>query len=202
MTARCSGTISVREIVKELPILRHEIRFGIRIVPYLCSKVALLGVFALAQTFVLLLMVRFFTELTGPFSGQFLTLGLTSLAGVAVGLLVSAVAGTSERAMTILPVLLIAQAIFSGGLARLTGVIRGFAMLFVPAYWSLDGLKAQFSTDLAIATYPGAPGHYQPPILGLGGPLALDVVILLVQSAAMLAGVYFALNRITSKAVN
>jgi hypothetical protein len=43
-----------------------------------------------------------------------LVLGLTALVGVALGLLVSSTAGASERAMTALPVLLIAQAILSG----------------------------------------------------------------------------------------
>jgi ABC-type multidrug transport system ATPase subunit len=197
----CSGTLSVREIVRELPILRHERRFGVGTLAYLCSKMLLLGTFALIQAFLLLLLVRYFTNLTGPASGQLLVFASTALAGVSLGLLVSATAGTSERAMTILPVLLIAQAIFSGGLARLTGMVRWFSMIFVPAFWSLDGLKAQFSSDLANATYPGAPGHYQPPILGSGGPLSLDVMVLLAQSAALLAGVYFALNR-SSRSVN
>ncbi len=88
--------------------------------------------------------------------------------------------------MTVLPILLIAQAIYSGGLARLAGVAQGFAMLFVAAFWSLDGLKSQFSTDLGIATYPGAPGHYQPPILGIGGPLGLDCLMLVIQTCALL----------------
>ena len=80
------------------------------------SKLGLLGLISLTQTFVLLWTVRYFTELTSQFGVQFLVLALTGLVGVALGLLVSAVSGTSERAMTVLPVLLIAQAIFSGGL--------------------------------------------------------------------------------------
>jgi ABC-type multidrug transport system ATPase subunit len=190
----CSGTISVREIVKETAIFRHELRFGVGILPYLASKFVLLGAFALTQTVMLLLMVRSFTDLTGPGFGQIMVLGTTALAGVGIGLLVSAVAGSSERAMTLLPVLLIAQAIFSGGLARMTGVGRSFSMVFIPAYWSLDGLKAQFSSDLANATFPGAPGHYQPPILGQGGPLMVDLLVLGLQCVALLGAVYFALS--------
>jgi hypothetical protein len=129
------------------------------------------------------------------FDLQFLILGGTALVGVALGLLVSAAAGTSERAMTILPVLLIGQAIFSGGLARLTGWAQVAAMLIVPAYWSLDGLKAPLSSDLLNATYPGAPGHYQPPILGSGGPLALTVVILAAHTALFLLATLFLLKR-------
>ena len=45
----CSSTTSVREVVKELPILRHEMRFGIGIGPYVLSKFVLLAVFSLVQ---------------------------------------------------------------------------------------------------------------------------------------------------------
>lgn len=186
----CAGTASVREIVKEDAILQHESRFGVRLIPYLCSKVALLSALSLAQTFVLLLVVRNFTKLTGDFPDQYVVLGSSAVSGVALGLMVSSFAGTSERAMTVLPVLLIAQAIFSGGLSRLSGIVKALAQLLFPAYWSLDGLRATFSTDLANATYPGAPGHYQPPILGPGGPLLIDLLALGSQAAVLLALAY------------
>ncbi len=183
----CAGTAAVREIVKEQTILRHETRFGVRLLPYLLSKLALLCGIALLQGVALLGVVREFTGLTGQFPLQFAVLAMTAASGVALGLLVSAVAGTSERAMTVLPVLLIAQAVFSGGLARLEGWLRIFSQLFVPAYWSMDGLRATFGSSLTRATYPGAPGHYQAPILGLGGPLVLDLLALAVQGAVIVA---------------
>lgn len=178
----CAGTASAREIVKEDAILRHEGRFGVRLLPYILSKLTLLGALSLAQAYVLLLVVRHFTELTGIFEAQYLVLSFTAVAGVTLGLTVSSFAGTSERAMTVLPVLLIAQAIFSGGLARLEGIVKTFAQFLVPAYWALDGIRATFSTDLKNATFPGAPGHYQPPILGPGGPLPLDLLALALQT--------------------
>ena len=187
----CGGTAGVREVVKEEAVLRHETRFGVRLPAYLLSKLALLGAVSLAQALMLLVTVRYFTELTGGFWPQLLTLAAAGVTGVALGLLVSAAAGTSERAMTVLPVLLIGQAIFSGGLARLEGVVQWTARLTVPAYWSLDGLRSTLSRSLTEATYPGAPGHYQPPILGGGGPLAGDLLALGVQAAVLmlLAGV-------------
>ncbi len=183
----CSGTASVREIVKDEPILRHEARFGVRPAAYLASKVLLLSGVALTQAFPPLLVVRHFTGLTGGFALQYAAPGTTSVAGVAVGLLVSSFAGTSERAMTPLPVLLIAQAIFSGGLARLEGAVRAGSRLLAPAYWALDGLRSTFSSDLRNATYPGAPGSHQPPTLGAGGPLPLDLAALALQAAGLLA---------------
>jgi ABC-type multidrug transport system ATPase subunit len=190
----CSGTMSVREIVKEIPILQHETRFGVALVPYLISKFALLGILSLIQTWALLLIVRHFTQLTGIFDLQFLVLGFLSLVGVSLGLTISAVARTSERAMTVLPVVLIGQAIFSGGLGHFAGFIRVAAMLFSPADWSLDGLRALFSPDLRNATYPGAPGHFQPPILGPGGPLLGDLLALTMQALVLLVFTWLALK--------
>jgi ABC transport system ATP-binding/permease protein len=190
----CSGTAGVREIVKEAPILAHETRFGVGLAPYLVSKLGLLGLISLTQTFVLLWTVRYFTELTSYFGVQFLVLALTGLVGVALGLLVSAVSGTSERAMTVLPVLLIAQAIFSSGLARLTGGVKVLAQLLVPAFWSLDGLKSQLSSDLLNARYPGAPGQPQPPILGADGPLVFDLLALIIQGALLVGTTYLVLR--------
>ena len=57
-------------------------------------------------------------------------------------------------------------------------------MIASPAYWAVDGLKAPLGPALGTATYPGAPGSFQPPILGPGGPLALDLLALLAQAAA------------------
>lgn len=182
----CAGTGSVREIVKEVPILRHERRMGVGLAAYLLSKFVVLGTLALMQTLILLVIVRSSTRLSGLPDVQFAVLGLTALAGVGLGLAVSALSATSERAMTVLPVILIGQAIFSGGLARLKGWARLVGLVFAPAYWALDGLRATFATDLLNATYPGAPGHYQPPILGPGGPWLVDLLALACQLAVFL----------------
>jgi ABC transport system ATP-binding/permease protein len=183
----CAGTASVREIVKEKRILGHETRFGLRLPPYLLSKLSLLSFLTLAQTAILLLVVRNFTGLTGSFAPQFAVLALTSIVGLALGLLVSAGARSSEQAMTLLPVLLIMQAIFSGGLAGLSGVVGWFSRILISAWWSLDGLRSSFDASLTHATYPSAPGHFQPAVLGMGGPLWLDLGVLAAHCAAWIA---------------
>jgi hypothetical protein len=190
----CAGAASAREVVKELAVVRHELRFGLNLRAYLASKVAILGTLALLQATILLLIVRRLAHIPGPLETQLFVVGLTALAGAALGLLVSSSVGTSERAMTLLPVALIGLAVFSGGLARLTGFELWTAQLLSPAFWSLDGLKAQLDSGLRNATYPGAPGEFQPPILGTGGPLALDIMALLLQSASMLVAACLALR--------
>ena len=198
----CAGTLSVREIVKEESILRHEIRFGLNLPAYLASKLALLSFISVLQTFALLWILRYFTELTGNFVPQFIVLSMIAVVGVLLGLVVSSIAGGSDRAMTVLPVVLIAQAILSGGLATLDGIVLWIARLLVPAYWGMDGLRATFGSDLTRAGYPGAPGEFQPPILGSGGPLALDLGAALFQGIVLMLVAYAALNaRIVGRSV-
>jgi hypothetical protein len=108
---------------------------------------------------------------------------------------VSTVAGSSERAMTILPVILIMQAIFSGGITRPEGAVKWISQATVPAYWGLDGLRSTFGAGLTYATYPNAPGHFQPPILGTGGPLWFDVAALVVLGGVISYLTLLALNR-------
>jgi hypothetical protein len=191
----CAGASSAREVVKELPLVRHEIRYGLDLRAYLLSKFALLGGLALVQTVILLVIVGWLAHPPGSGEFQFLILGATALAGGGLGLLVSASVGTSERAMTLLPVALIGLAVFSGGLARLGGPALWAAWIGSPAYWAMDGLKALLGGGLRTATYPGAPGYYQPPILGTGGPLAVDLLALIAQTALMFGLAYLALKR-------
>jgi hypothetical protein len=186
----CAGTGSVREIVREQSILEHERRFGVKLIPYLFSKIVFLGCLAVLQTATLLAIVKYFTHLTGPGFAQGIVLSATALAGLALGLFVSAWARTSERAMTILPVLLIGQAILSGGLAQLSGWMRHAARFFVSAWWGLDGMRGTFGSSLVHATYSGVPGQAQHPILGSGGPLPLDFSALGLQTAALLCGTW------------
>jgi len=183
----CSGTLGVREIVKERTIFRHESRFGIVAIPYITSKIAFLGMLAILQSIVLLEVVRVFTGLTGTPALQMTVLALAALTGTALGLFVSAISATVERAMTLLPVVLIAKAILSSGLARIESPLVWLSQAAIPAYWALDGLRASFSSALTTATYASAPGSFAPPILGTGGPAVTVLAALVAQGAAILA---------------
>ncbi len=183
----CAGTLGVREIVKERTIFRHESRFGVAAGPYITSKLAFLGLLAIVQALILLEIVRAFTGLAGTPALQAVVLALTAITGVALGLLISAASSAVERAMTLLPVVLIAQAVFSGGLARLEAPLVWVSQAIIPAYWALDGLRTSFPTALTIATYPGPPGSFMPPILGTGGSAVLVLTTLTAQGVAILA---------------
>ncbi len=82
-------------------------------------------------------------------------------------------------------------------LARWTKLL---AALLNPAFRTFEGMKATLPSNLIEASFISAPGMYQPPILGRGLPLWLDVFALAVQIAALLWIGVFSLRRTPDKA--
>jgi hypothetical protein len=70
----------------------------------------------------------------------YITLALTSLAGLMLGLMLSAIAPNTDRALGFLPLLLIPQVIFSGAIFSLNLPVMQFFGAFFPARWAMAGL--------------------------------------------------------------
>lgn len=113
---------AAREIVKELPIFRRERAVGLSISAYLASKAVVLAGITILQAVVLVLLAT--ARQGGPVDAVVLgsprlelivVVALAGLAAMALGLLVSALATKPERAMTVLPVLIIVQMILAMG---------------------------------------------------------------------------------------
>ena len=141
----CGCINSSREIVKEDAIYRRERAVNVGILPYLFSKVTILGVLCLLQSASLVGIV----SLVDPFlHGTFLpgwlevyiTLALTSLAALALGLTISALVPNSDRAMSFLPLLLLPQVVFSGTLFPLTNQALQIIGMAFPARWAMAAL--------------------------------------------------------------
>ena len=136
---------AAREIVKELSIYRRERMVCIGITPYIFSKMLVLALLCLFQCAVLVWIVNWIDPfhkgilLPGYFE-VYITLSLTSLAGLMMGLTVSAWVSNTDRAMSVVPVLLIPQVIFSGALFPLTnGPLQVLGSLFA-VRWSMAAL--------------------------------------------------------------
>jgi ABC transport system ATP-binding/permease protein len=125
-----------REIVKEAPIYRRERTVNLGIAPYMFSKIVILGILCLVQSAVLVLAVNWVAPiqqgilLPAPLE-VYITMALTSLAGLMIGLTVSAIAPNNDRAVSLIPIILIPQVIFSGLLFNLDGpVLQAIGALF------------------------------------------------------------------------
>ena len=134
-----------REIVKELPIYRRERAVNLGILPYLFSKIVVLGTLCLLQSMVLVVLVNaaepFAHGVLLPVGLEvYITVSLTSLAGLMVGLLVSALAPNNDRAVSLIPIILIPQVIFAGTIFPLkSGPLQPFGLLFA-VRWAMAAL--------------------------------------------------------------
>ena len=145
--------VASREIVRERAIYERERMVNLGILPYLGSKLLVLGVIVSIQCLILFVPLKFL-DLVGlmPMPGvlagipQFLTMLLTAAVGIALGLFISTVVKTSEMATSLIPLVLIPQIIFSGLIGVPTGINRVVGLV-MPATWSFDSMKRLSTLD-------------------------------------------------------
>ncbi len=139
------GINGTREIVKEASIYRRERTVNLGIIPYVLSKVRILGMFALFQSAALLLMVHAFEPfqksiLLPVLLENYITLVLTALAGLMVGLAASAFAANEDSANSLLPFILIPQIVFAGVEIPLKDWPLQIAAMLFPTRWAVTAL--------------------------------------------------------------
>jgi ABC transport system ATP-binding/permease protein len=141
------AALSVRELVKERAIFVRERAAGLSSGAYLSSKLLVLGVISIVIAFVLVLLGV--APRTMPKSGSFLTsaplaellvgIAALTLTSMCLGLLVSALVSTSEKAMPFLVLLTMVQVILSGAIpVQLTFAITAIA----PARWGFGAVAS------------------------------------------------------------
>ena len=144
-------SVSAREIIRERPVYNRERMVNLGLLPYIFSKLFVLGIIVGIQCLLLFVPLKFL-DLVGlmPMPGellgipQFWVMLLTAGVGIALGLLISALVKTSEMATSLVPLILIPQILFSGLVGVPTGINKA-AGLVMPATWSFDTMK-RFST--------------------------------------------------------
>jgi ABC-type multidrug transport system ATPase subunit len=111
---------AIREIVAEAPIYRRERLANLKIPSYVFSKFAVLSGLGLLQCLLFVGILVALGRLRGPdFAPVTLILYATLLAGVSTGLFFSALVNSTEKGMSVLPLLLIPQLLLSGFLKPL-----------------------------------------------------------------------------------
>ena len=140
-------SVAAREIVRERPVFRRERMVNLGILPYLGSKLFVLGVIVGLQCILLFVPLKFFDltglmRMPGEFAGlpQFFAMLVTAAVGIALGLLVSALVRTSEMATSLVPLILIPQILFSGQVGVPGGISKAGSML-MPAAYAFDTMK-------------------------------------------------------------
>ena len=143
---------SVRELVKERSILTRERAAGLSSGAYLISKLLVLGVISVVQSTLLVLLGVSWRPI--PAQGAFLTgvpllelilgIAVLAVASMCLGLFVSALVSTSEKAMPFLVLFTMVQVVLSGYVVPLANNLglKQLAMI-APSRW---GFAAAAST--------------------------------------------------------
>lgn len=140
------------EIVKEDPIYQRERMVNLKIGPYLLSKMVVLGGFALVQSVLFLIVLRL--KITFPEDGVFLpaalemyiTLALTALASIALGLLISAAVRSGSTVIYVILVVLFVQILFAGAIFEIPTVAKPVSFL-TTTRWALEALGGTMNME-------------------------------------------------------
>lgn len=134
---------SVQEICKERDIFNRERLANLKLVPYLLSKILVLGGLCLIQSLMLILVVGALigfpeaNDMGVPVVlGMYITTFLTAFSAAVLGLAVSSVSPNPDRAMTIAPIILMPQILFSGIAFQLSD-LSAFLSGIINCRWSV-----------------------------------------------------------------
>jgi ABC transport system ATP-binding/permease protein len=136
----CSN--AARQIVAEWAIYRRERMVNLRVPAYVASKFTVLGFLCVFQCAVLLAIVHLGSGLHGSWLAMYGVLLLAALVGVGLGLMISAVARSSEMAIASLPIVILPMVILGGVLHPIEKM--GTATLALcqtmPSRWAFESL--------------------------------------------------------------
>jgi len=155
---------SVRELVKERSILNRERAAGLSSGAYLVSKLLVLGVISIGQSTVLVLLGVSWRQM--PAHGAFITalplleiilaIALLAIASMCLGLFVSAIVSTSEKAMPFLVLFTMVQVVLSGYVVPLANnvVLKQLAVIS-PSRWGLAATASTVNLNVITPTGQG-----------------------------------------------
>jgi ABC-type multidrug transport system ATPase subunit len=194
---------SVRELVKERAIYVRERAAGLSSGAYLASKVLVLGVIGIVQALLLVGIGLGGRRL--PPTGSFLThmpmlelaggIAVLAFASMCLGLLVSSMVSTSEKAMPVLVLLTMVQVVLSGGVFPLVGR-AGLTQLswLAPSRW---GMGALASTTRLNTLNPSMNNNPEPIWRHQGGVWLMDMGLMLVLALGFVIIAWWRLRRLS-----
>ena len=140
---------AAREIVCEMAIFKRERMFNQGVFPYIFSKLVVLGAFAAIQSFLFIGIITLFYQQTAGSEEvvwnnpglSFIWMLCLSLASSMMGLFLSALVTTTERVMTIVPIVLIPQIMLAGIVARIDTFFVELVSYLTLSRWGTEGFS-------------------------------------------------------------
>ncbi|MCC5855064.1 MAG: FHA domain-containing protein [Idiomarina sp.] len=151
------NTNASREIVAEKAIYERERMVGIKILPYVFSKFIVLAPLCLFQSALLVGITYVLTPFELGFGDDIWFIGLlvflTSLAGLSIGLWVSAFSKSQSQALALIPLVLLPMIIFGGGMMTVKqmhesdGKVAYVIAQAIPTRWALEEMTAIYDAN-------------------------------------------------------
>jgi ABC-type multidrug transport system ATPase subunit len=158
----CSN--AAREIVAEWAVYHRERMINLGLPAYVGSKLAVLGAVSTLQCCALVAIVHRGCGLEVPWQPLLAVLVLTSLVGMALGLLISARARSSEVAISLVPLILLPMVIL-GGILQPPHKMRqpgGALTSLMASRWAFESMLVMESDERPESPSSQVPG--QPPV--------------------------------------
>lgn len=215
---------AAREIVAELPIYKRERMFNVVILPYVFSKVTVLGLFAFLQAvmFNLIIWMGYSGSLSwnDPLSGILWMFFITVCSSL-FGLLISSGSDNTEKVMSIVPIAIIPQIMLAGIVAPIQNVGVEFLSYFTFSRWGTEGFahiqsevwdtqidsenmavhpdQAPQLTDVQTDAYGVLEKNYDSSYSNTfgdhAGTLSLDFIVVFTLALLCLVGIWISLKR-------
>ena len=141
-------TNSADDIIRDRPVLQRERNIKVRLSYYVISKTLTLGVFALVQCILFVLIGNSLLQIRGMFWIDLAIMFLTAMSGVALGLVISSLVADPKTAANIVPLVLIPQIIMGGALIKYEDMNRNLGLLYSLSHW----FSEHPSTDKTVKT--------------------------------------------------
>jgi len=201
-------TYGLLQICTERTILRREHLVGLRLGPYVASKVTVLVPFLALVVVAMLGVLRVLDRLPARPFATYLSIGFTlllvALAALGLGLLASAAVGNVAQATLALPMLCFPAVLFSGAIlpVHLMAGAGAVISIVIPSRWAFEAMGHDLGARRILAE-GGSP--LGPPLLESYGDAGTSVIgvywaILIAFTVIFLVGTWVVLIRTTRRA--
>ncbi len=129
-------TNSVDDILRDRPVLMRERNLNVRIGYYVAGKALTLSVFALVQCALYTWIGDALLSVRGVYWIVFVAMFLTTVSGVAIGLVISSLVNESKPAVLVIPAVLIPQIILAGALIKYEEMNRNLDFVYTIEQWA------------------------------------------------------------------
>lgn len=158
-------TVSVRDLIGERAIYRHEQAAGLSPTAYLVAKVFVFGAVAVIQSALLVLVVTAprigkrapstAAALGSPLLELFVDVAATAAVATVLGLAISAISRSSNQYIPLLAVACVAQLVFAGSFLPVTGrpMLETIAA-FTPARWGVSAMASTVDLTNLVPVVP------------------------------------------------